>query len=125
MIHSRQVCTHAKKQDLIWEVRKARLPILSDTDFSLRIKGKIGMMESVVLENALSTKNTAKTDYSKKKAEIIDSMVKEYHVERIREGREQELDRTPLVPEKDLKTSLESREKKLAKIVSQKSADKK
>jgi predicted RNase H-like nuclease (RuvC/YqgF family) len=118
VILSQKVYARAWKQYLIGEFRDARLPILSDADLSSRIKGKIGVVDSVALEKALAIWNASQVVYSKeKKDETIDSMIKEYHVERTSKVREPGLDQTTPISEQDLRNSLESGEKRLVKIV--------
>ncbi|MDE2442988.1 MAG: DUF460 domain-containing protein [Methanocorpusculum sp.] len=126
VILPRHVYARAREQHLIEEFREAGLPVLSGADLSPRVKGKIGVADSAAVEAALSAWNASQTVYSKeKKTAAINSMVREYQVERVREVREQGIDPTTLIPERYLRTSPEPKEKEGGNTVVRKPADRK
>lgn len=123
VILPRHIYSRAQEQHLIEEFREANLPVLSGADLSPRVKGKIGVVNTAAFDEALAAWEISQTVYSKeKKAAAINSMVKEYQVERVREVRELGIDPATLVPERYLRTSPEPKEKEPVKIVVRKPA---
>lgn len=126
VILPRQVYTRAQEQHLIEEFRDAGLPVLSGADLSPRVKGKIGVADTAALEDALAAWHTSQTVFSReRKAAVIDSMVREYQVERVREVRELGIDPATVVPERYLRTALPPKDKEPARTVVRKPAEKK
>ncbi|MCZ0863262.1 DUF460 domain-containing protein [Methanocorpusculum vombati] len=126
VILPRQVYIRAQEQHLIEEFRDAGLPVLSGADLSPRVKGKIGVADTAALEDALAAWHTSQTVFSReRKAAVIDSMVREYQVERVREVRELGIDPATVVPERYLRTMLPPKEKEPARTVVRKPAEKK
>ncbi|HJK78516.1 MAG TPA: DUF460 domain-containing protein [Methanocorpusculum sp.] len=126
VILPRQVYTRAQEQHLIEEFRDAGLPVLSGADLSPRVKGKIGVADTAALEDALAAWHTSQTVFSReRKAAVIDSMVREYQVERVREVRELGIDPATVVPERYLRTMLPPKDKEPARTVVRKPAEKK
>lgn len=106
VILPRQVYARAQEQHLIEEFREAGLAVLSGADLAPRVKGKIGVADSASLEEALAAWHASQRVFSReKKAEVIDSMVREYQVERQREVRVQGIDPATIVPERFLRTT--------------------
>ncbi|MCQ2355529.1 MAG: DUF460 domain-containing protein, partial [Methanocorpusculum sp.] len=126
VILPRHVYTRAQEQHLTDEFRNAGLPVLSGADLSPRVKGKIGVADTAALEDALAAWHTSQTVFSReKKAAVIDSMVREYQVERIREVRELGIDPATIVPERYLRTAPPPKEKEPARTIVRKPAEKK
>ena len=126
VILPRHVYTRAQEQHLTDEFRDAGLPVLSGADLSPRVKGKIGVADTAALEDALAVWHTSQTVFSReKKTAVIDSMVREYQVERIQEVRELGIDPATIVPERYLRTALPPKEKEPARTVVRKPAEKK
>jgi len=120
------VYSRAQEQHLIEEFRDAGLPVLSGADLSPRVKGKIGVVDAAALEESLASWHTSQTVFSReKKAAVIDSMVREYQVERVREVRELGIDPATVVPERYLRTALPPKEKEPTRTVVRKPAEKK
>jgi hypothetical protein len=90
------------------------------------VKGKIGVVDAAALEESLAFWHTSQTVFSReKKAAVIDSMVREYQVERVREVRELGIDPTTVVPERYLRTAPPPKEKEPVRTVVKKPAKKK
>lgn len=101
VILPRQVYARAREQHLIEEFREADLPVLSGADLSPRVKGKIGVVDTAALETGLAAWDATQVVYLKEKADAtLDSLVKEYQVERVREVILQGIDPLTLTPEK-------------------------
>ncbi|MDV0442835.1 DUF460 domain-containing protein [Methanorbis rubei] len=106
VILPRHVFTRAREQHLIEEFREIDLPILSGADLSPRVKGKIGVVDTAALDAALEAWTATQTVYrTQKQSEALDSMMKEYQVERVREVREQGIDPATILPEKYLRAA--------------------
>lgn len=126
VILPRHVYTRAQEQHLIEEFREAGLPVLSGADLSPRVKGKIGVADTAAVEEALAAWDASQTVYSKeKKAAVINSMVKEYQVERVREVRELGIDPATIIPERYLRTAPEPKKKETIKTVVRKPVENK
>ena len=122
----RHVYTRAQEQHLIEEFREAGLPVLSGADLSPRVKGKIGVADTAAVEEALAAWDASQTVYSKeKKAAVINSMVKEYQVERVREVRELGIDPATVIPKRYLRTAPEPKKKETIKTVIRKPVENK
>ena len=101
VILPRHVYMRAQEQHLIEEFREGGLPVLSGADLSPRVKGKIGVVDTDALCEALEAWEASQTIYLKnKKAAQLDVMVKEYQVGRVREVREMGIDPETVIPEK-------------------------
>jgi predicted RNase H-like nuclease (RuvC/YqgF family) len=120
------VYVRAQEQHLIEVFRDVGLPVLSSANLSPRLRGKIGVVDSTSFEEAFISWVASQTEYSKeKKAASIDSMIKEYHVERIREVRELGIDSTTSISERHLGISSDSREKKVVRATIREFSEKK
>ncbi|MDU9375973.1 hypothetical protein McpSp1_05570 [Methanocorpusculaceae archaeon Sp1] len=110
VILPRHVFARAREQHLIEEFREAGLPVLSGAELSPRVKGKIGVVDTAALDAALEAWIATQMVYqTERQSEALDSMVKEYQVEREREVREQGIDPATILPEKYLRTTPEQK----------------